>query len=153
MRLNILKATLREWRSRFAYHLRQEGIAANATDRFVRGETKSHKLDGIYRPMSDPQRFSTHMQERVGSVAADHLEGGIRVEPAKVTLARTRKEVERGWRAVIEILESEGRTELAHQVRKFVTHMPPAQTEKEQIKAELLKLSHGDRAHHQQPVR
>jgi hypothetical protein len=50
VRLNIRKATLREWRSRFAHHLREEGVAANATDRFVRGEPNVHKLDGIYRP-------------------------------------------------------------------------------------------------------
>ena len=37
-RPNIRKATPREWRSRFAHHLRQEGIAANATDQFMRGE-------------------------------------------------------------------------------------------------------------------
>jgi len=39
-RLNIRKATLREWRREFARHLRAQGIAANATERFVRGETK-----------------------------------------------------------------------------------------------------------------
>ena len=36
-RLNIRKATLREWRSEFARHLRLRGVAANATPRFERG--------------------------------------------------------------------------------------------------------------------
>src|SRR5882672_1486466 len=40
VRLNIRKPTLREWRREFARHLRAQGIAANATDRFVRGQTK-----------------------------------------------------------------------------------------------------------------
>ena len=33
VRLNIQKATLRDWRREFARHLREQGVAANATDR------------------------------------------------------------------------------------------------------------------------
>src|SRR6202050_3390219 len=40
-RLNIRKATLREWRREFARHLRALGVAANATERGVRGESRS----------------------------------------------------------------------------------------------------------------
>ena len=36
VRLNIRKATLRDWRQQFAAHLREQGIAANATERAVR---------------------------------------------------------------------------------------------------------------------
>jgi len=39
-RLNIRKATLRQWREEFATQLRRVGVAANATPRFVRGETR-----------------------------------------------------------------------------------------------------------------
>src|SRR5204862_2043512 len=46
-RLNIRKATLREWRREFALHLRDQGIAANATERAVRGETRTRKTGGI----------------------------------------------------------------------------------------------------------
>src|SRR5580692_11319894 len=49
-RLNIRKATLREWRRQFAQYLREHGVAANATERVARGVTKPRKLDGIYRP-------------------------------------------------------------------------------------------------------
>ncbi|MBK7250663.1 MAG: relaxase/mobilization nuclease domain-containing protein [Gammaproteobacteria bacterium] len=49
VRLNIKKATLRHWRSQFASHLRVQGVAANATERAVRGESRSAKKDGIYR--------------------------------------------------------------------------------------------------------
>src|SRR5262249_35747319 len=48
-RLNIRKATLRHWREQFALHLRELGAAANATERAVRGESKSSKKDAIYR--------------------------------------------------------------------------------------------------------
>lgn len=137
VRLNIRKATLREWRSRFAYHLRQEGIAANATERFVRGETKPNKLDGIYRPMRDPKRYSTHMQDRVESVASDLLKGHLRVEPAKATLARTREEVERGWRKVGDFVAREGRPTLAGQIKRFMDQMPPSRTDREWIAAAI----------------
>lgn len=133
VRLNIRKATLREWRREFARHLREQGIAANATDRFVRGKTKPHKLDGIYRPMRDPTRSSTHMQKRMESVAAELLKGGLRIEAGKSTLVQTRKDLERGWRAVSEILVRERRPELAAQVERFVNQMSPTRTEKEQI--------------------
>src|SRR6202162_1654048 len=49
VRLHIRKATLREWRTEFARHLRALGIAANATERAVRGESRTHKTDAIYR--------------------------------------------------------------------------------------------------------
>src|SRR5579864_6605149 len=51
VRLNIRKATLREWRREFARHLRVLGIVANATDRGARGESRTSKLDGIYRAL------------------------------------------------------------------------------------------------------
>jgi type IV secretory pathway VirD2 relaxase len=38
-RLNIHKATLKEWREKFAQHLRAQGVVADATPRHVRGQT------------------------------------------------------------------------------------------------------------------
>lgn len=48
-RLNVLKATLHEWRSEFAHHLRNHQVAANAIERAVRGVAALRKLDGIGR--------------------------------------------------------------------------------------------------------
>jgi type IV secretory pathway VirD2 relaxase len=48
-RLNIRKATLRAWRQQLASNLRELGVAANATERAVRGETKIHRSNGAYR--------------------------------------------------------------------------------------------------------
>ena len=49
-RLIIRKATLREWRSRFAEQLRHQGISANATERAARGQSQpSTSKTGIYR--------------------------------------------------------------------------------------------------------
>jgi type IV secretion system T-DNA border endonuclease VirD2 len=93
VRLYIRKATLREWRTEFARHLRSMGIAANATDRGVRGETRSPKRDGIYRAEQRGESRYTHA--RAEAVAAELLKGNLRVELGKAKLLETRREVER----------------------------------------------------------
>jgi predicted transcriptional regulator len=136
VRLNIRKATLREWRWEFARHLRTVGVAANATDRAVRGENRSPKRDGIYR--AELRGESRHTRVRAEAVAAELLKGNLRVEAAKAKLLETRSEVERGWWAVSDILLAEGRPELAAQVRRFSAAMPPPWTDRESI-AEALR--------------
>jgi hypothetical protein len=145
-RLNIRKGTLADWRRQFARHLRAQGIAANATDRFVRGETKPRKLDGIYRPMRDPKWYSTHMESRMELVMAELLRGNIRAGVGKSRLVQTRREVERGWRAVSDILLREGQPELASQIERFVNQMSPPLTEKEQLAAALIERTREPRA-------
>jgi hypothetical protein len=135
-RLNIRKANLREWRHEFAWHLREQGIEANATERAVRGQSKTHKTDGIYRAAL--RGASTHTHDRAEAVAAELLKGDLRLEPGKSKLVETRKEVERGWRAVSDILVSEGQPELAAQARHFMDRMSPPRSEREWLAAELL---------------
>ena len=137
IRLNIRKATLREWRREFARHLRDQGIAANATERAVRGESRTQKTDGIYR--ATLRGDSTHTRARLEAVASELLQENVRVEPGKSRLVQTRREVDQGWRAASDILLSEGQSELAAQVRRFVDQMPPARTEKERIAGQLLE--------------
>lgn len=136
VRLNIRKATLREWRRGFARHLRALGVAASATDRGVRGESRSPKLDGIFRAAQRGE--SRHTRERAEVVATDLLKGNLRVEPGKAKLLETRREVERGWLAVSDILVAEGQPELAAQVRRFSAQMPAPRTDRELI-AEALR--------------
>jgi hypothetical protein len=131
VRLNIRKSTLREWRREFARHLRALGVAANATDRGVRGARRSPKPDGIYR--TEQRGESRRTRERAEAVAAELLKGNLRVEAGKAKLLETRREVERGWWAVSEILVAEGRPELAEQVRRFSAEMPPPCTDREAI--------------------
>jgi hypothetical protein len=136
VRLHIRKATLRDWRREFARHLRTLGVAANATDRAMRGQRRSPKRDGIYR--AEQRGESRHTQARAEAVAAELSKGALRVEAGKARLLETRKQVERGWWAVSDILAAEGRPELAAQVRRFVSEMSPPRTEKELIAHELL---------------
>ena len=126
-RLNIRKATLQEWRREFARRLRFQGVAANATERPIRGETRVHKRDGIFR--AHARGASTHMSERVKAVAAELLQGEVRIELGKVKLLQTRREVERGWQAVREMLASQGQRELVIHVPIFLDRMPPPLTE------------------------
>jgi Relaxase/Mobilisation nuclease domain len=149
VRLNVSKATLRDWRSEFARHLREQGVAANATERAVRGQTRTSKADAIYRATLRGE--STHMRTRVGAVAAELTTGGLQMEHGKSTLMATRREVERGWRAVSDILVADGQPELAAQVRRFVDQMSPPRTEKEQIAINLLERDRLARAREEAP--
>jgi len=136
-RLNIRKATLREWRRDFAQYLRELGIEANATERAVRGKRESSKLDGIYR--AKRRGVSRHTRERVDSVAGELVKGNLRIETGKAKLLETRKEVERGWRTLSEILVAQGQPELAAQVRGFAARMLPPRTDRGAIAEQLLK--------------
>src|SRR5437763_8693667 len=106
IRLNIRKATLREWRRDFAHYLRELGVEANATERAVRGKRDSSKLDGIYR--AEQRGVSRHTRARVDGVASDLLKGNLRAEGGKAKLLESRKEEERGWGAVSELVVAEG---------------------------------------------
>ena len=136
-RLYIRKATLREWREGFAHHLRALGVAANATPRHVRGETRLRKPDGIYRAMLRGE--STHFRKRVEVVFGELVKGELQVESGKAKLLRTSKEVRRGWLAVSDELTRQGYSEAASQVRRYVEQMPSPLTEKEYFAAKLLE--------------
>jgi hypothetical protein len=131
VRLNIRKATLREWRHEFARHLREQGIEANATERAVRGQSRASKLDGIYR--AEKRGESTFAREQAEAVAGALGNGDQWLDAGKTKLLETRRQVQQGWSAVSDILVAEGRPELATHVRRFVHQMPPPRSEREWI--------------------
>ena len=135
-RLNIRKHVLRRWRAEFARHLRAHGVAANATERVIRGEMRPRKLDGIYRATLRGE--STHMRDRVESVVADLSAGSVRVERGKADMIETRRSVERGWRAIGQLLAAGGDRELADRVTHFVRCMSPVRSEREWLAADVL---------------
>jgi hypothetical protein len=150
-RLNIRKATLREWREEFASQLRLAGVHANATPRFIRGQTRPRKSDGIFRAAR--RGASTHIRERVESAALELRKGGRSIELAKLKLEKTRRDVERGWHATSEALRSQGQTALAEQTRAFVGGMPPVRTEREWLIAGLAEQVKGNRAREREMAR
>ena len=140
-RLNIRKAMLREWRRAFARHLREQGIAANATERAVRGEIRVRKTDGIYR--ANLRGDSAYTRVRAMAVVQELVDGDRQPDPGKSKLLQTRKEVERGWRAIGEILLTQGHPELAAAVSVFLRQMLPPRTEREQIADMLVRRMRG----------
>lgn len=128
-RLNIRKATLRHWRAEFARHLRALGMPANATPRYVRGETTPRKPDGIYR--ASLRGDSTYMRERAEVVVRDLSRSTVSLELGKARLMETRDNVRRAWCTVSELLIRDRRPDLAAQVRRFADRMPPPMTERE----------------------
>jgi len=143
VRLNIKKATLRHWRSRFASHLRGLGVAANATERAVRGESRSAKKDGIYR--ASLRGDSSFLRTRVGAVASDLANGRTRTEPGKQSVMETRTDVMHGWRSVAERLEKSGQPELASEVARFADSMDQPRTDMGLILRDLLAAARAPR--------
>jgi hypothetical protein len=139
VRLNIRKATLREWRREFARHLRAQGISANATDKAVRGAARANLSDGMYRAMQ--RGASRRIQEHVGSPGTE------RKTPSEAfsreALLHTRAQVERGWWAVAEILERHGQRDLAWYARRFTETLPPVRTDKELLSQALSPRERG----------
>lgn len=134
-RLDIRKATLRAWREAFASHLRRVGVAANATPRVMRGETRPRKSDAIYRAAR--RGASTHLRERHEAAAAERIPD--RPEALAIRQVReTRRALEREWLATSETLQSQGQAALGDQTRRFVDSLPPARTEREWLKAQLM---------------
>jgi len=139
-RLNIRKATLRGWRREFARHLRALGVPANATERAVRGENRSAKLDGIYR--AGQRGESWRIRERVEEVGQELRRGRLPAGPGKARLIQTRLAVERGWRDVGEILAVYGYMELAKEASQFFFSRKPSPRTDQEIIAEGLRKDH-----------
>jgi hypothetical protein len=148
VRLNIRKATLREWRQQFAAHLREQGIAANATEREVRGQSRVPKTGAVFR--SDERDSSTYVEAKLNSYV--HRDRN-QPEPGKATLAATRRQVEQGWYAVHEVLEREGHSEVARDIRRFLAQMHPPRTEREQITLDVLAKQDAKRKVHEPRTR
>lgn len=135
IRLNITKQTLRQWRSQFAYQMRALGVEANATERAVRGKYEKARKDGIYRAAS--RGASTFLRHQVESAVADLVRGELPHEPGRVSLSRTRQNVEQGWLATARVLADGGHQQLADDVLQFVANLPAPKTEREIILGKL----------------
>lgn len=150
VRLNIKKATLRHWRSGFASHLRLLGVAANATERAVRGESRKPKKDGIYR--ASLRGDSSYIRGSVEAIAEGVLRKKVQVGRGADTLAETRSRVLEGWRGAARLLSQQKENELTGEVEKFVRHMKPAWTEQQWMAHDLQTYLRGrdtvqDRSH------
>jgi hypothetical protein len=147
-RLNIRKATLREWRSRFAEQLRAQGVAANATERAVRGQTRGAFKDPIYRAIRRGE--SRHLRARLLRIS-DYLRQGLPPPADQAELVRTRQAVVAGWQGAVDALVAAGQGALAAQVQEFVRQMPRALSTDAQLALQL-RQSTQVRARAQEPL-
>ena len=148
-RLNIKKATLRHWRSQFASHLRGLGVAANATERAVRGESRSAKKDGIFR--SSLRGDSKFMRALAHSVAEEVVTEKLRADLGRKSLCETRSQVAQGWQAVASRLSAQGERALSDDATAFLLRMNPVRTDNERIAHEMIKGT--DTRKRMEPVR
>jgi hypothetical protein len=113
-------------------------VAANATDRASRGNSRGHKSDGIFR--AHLRGASTHYHRRSLAVARELAEGSLRPESGEKTLLGTRRAVLRGWAAIARTLESQHEPDLAAAVRRFAREMPAPLSDKQQLAAGLQEV-------------
>jgi relaxase-like protein len=138
-RLYIRKSTLREWRHEFAKHLRHHGVAANASERAVRGSTTPRMHDAIFRILREEQagRYSWHMAAKIQTAGHVRLMTDPESEKGAKRMRTTRRGVELGWRSTAAVLAQQGEHELAASILKFAQQMPPPLTEQQQIAKQL----------------
>ena len=151
VRLNIKKATLRAWRAQFAANLRELGVAANATERAVRGETRTHKRTPIYRAAQ--RNDSSHMSKRRAEALRALSASGRTSDVGYAVMNRTRHYVAAGWRALASTLTGRGENELAEEISNFVDRMPPVQTEKTMLAVHVLAQMRNRSTDSPQPTR
>jgi MobA/VirD2-like, nuclease domain len=138
-RLHIDKEMLRHWREDFAELMREQGIAANATSRPVRGRNERKMPDPIYR--AKQRGASTVVRQRITEVARELSSTGSFSDPARARLLETRKAVLHSWLNIADTLDIQGESILADEVRHFARHLPRVLTDKEQIAAALVDYS------------
>lgn len=136
-RLNIRKATLRQWRQDFAEQLRAQGVEANATERAVRGRSASTLKDGIYRTALRGE--SRYLHSRVEHVVEQLRSGSLKDTLGKSKLLETRSAVESGWYAAADALLESGNHELAAKIWRFVGEMKPPRSTDEQLAEALIQ--------------
>jgi hypothetical protein len=142
-RLHIDKAMLREWRQDFARLMREQGIAANATPRSVRGQTKRGARDVFYRTRRNARSYA--LQEQIDVVKRELRETRTISDPARSRLLETRKAIVAAWNAVASKLEAQGHIVLGSDVRYFAGHLPPVLTDRERLALEMIQRARAKR--------
>ena len=160
-RLYIRKETLRQWREQFAALMREQGVAANATPRQVRGQIRKPLKDAIHhrlralrafgrlapdeRAGRQPPKTSSFMRAKLGAVLRALQTKRDTLDAGRDEMQRTRQEVAADWQAAADTLRRQGQAELAERVEGFVGRMPAVQTDKQRM-AERWKDAERNRA-------
>jgi hypothetical protein len=148
-RLYIRKETLRQWREQFAALMREQGVAANATPRQVRGQIRKPYKDAIHHRLRALRAFaqlpvaerdgrrapkpSTAMRAKLEKVLGDLKAGQVGPEAGQVKMLDTRQEVLADWQATAGLLRKQDEAGLAAQVDHFTARMPEVQTDDQRL--------------------
>jgi len=143
-RLHIDKAMLREWRQDFARMMREQGIAANATPRSVRGQTKRAAKDVFYRTQRRGHSYA--LREKLDGIVRELRATTPITDPARARLLETRRAVVEGWNAVASKLEGQGEIVLGGHVRYFAMHLPPVLTDRERLAEQFIRFAKAQRS-------
>ena len=144
-RLRIDKQLLRDWREHFAQLMREQGIAANATPRAIRGENKRNRGERIFRAQRYGKSRSSAMRERVMGIAKELSRTGGLEDPARERLLETRKGLVSAWMNAADVLDAQGEVVLAGDVRYFADHLPPVLTDRQRLAAQFIRFRNQQR--------
>ena len=135
-RMHIDKQLLRDWREHFAQLMREQGIAANATPRAIRGENKKYSRERAFKAL----RYGTSaaLHDRIIGIANELSRSRTIVDPARDRLIETRKSLVSAWMKAAEVLDAQGEIILASDVRYFVKHLPPVLTDRQRLAAQFI---------------
>ena len=143
-RLHIDKPMLRQWREDFAQAMREQGVAANATPRVIRGRNRGKTPDAIYRVQQRGE--SRALSERATSVVQELARTRSIRDPARDRLVYSRKALIAGWTKIAETLDAQGEIALAGDVRYFAQTLPRVLTDRERIASQVVEhLKHTSR--------
>ncbi|MDN4592084.1 relaxase [Xenophilus aerolatus] len=148
-RLYIRKDILRRWREQFAELMREQGVAANATPRQVRGQTRRPLRDPIHHRLRAMRAFngldaqerqdrhppspSRFMRAKVLDALTRMRGGGQPLDAGRSDLQTTRDAVTSDWQSTAHALRQQGRLDLASRVERFVDQMRPVRTDAEHL--------------------
>ena len=139
-RLRIDKQLLRDWREHFAQLMREQGIAANATPRAIRGENKRNRGERIFGAQRYGKSKSSVMRERVTGIVKELSRTGTVEDPALARLLDTRKGLVSAWMRAADVLDAQGEVILASDVRYFADHLPPVLTDRQRLAAQFIRF-------------
>jgi hypothetical protein len=122
--------------------MREQGIAANATPRAIRGVNKTKRREGIFKAQLYGK--SNVMRERMIGVATELYRSGTVEGPSPQRL-ETRKSLVAAWMKAAEVLDAQGEVILAGEVRYFATHLPPVLTDRQRFAAQFIRFKEQQR--------
>ena len=138
-RLHIDKAMLRDWREQFAELMREQGIAANATRRAVRGKNPRKGPRGLFAAREHGKSSLDRL--RIAGVVRDLRDDPRALADPKLRrLLETRKALIDGWAKVADRLENQGECNLAREVRVFLEHLPAVATDRQKLALRYLEF-------------